>query len=85
MLEIIAQILCALLAFAGIHFIVQGALHMKNTHAAAFVASLLAGVFALVAAGYFYGVVEDQASGARKALHSIQQELDYAPEAVMPD
>lgn len=85
MLEIIAQILCTMLALTGVNFIVQAFVHMKSIHAAAFVLSLLAGIFTLIVAMIFFHMVEDQASGARKAIDAIQQQLDYAPEAVLPD
>lgn len=82
MLEIVARILCAMLAIAGINFILQALIHLRHIHAAAFVASLLAGVFTLAASVYFFNVVDDQATGARKALETIQQQADEELESL---
>lgn len=81
MLEIIAQILCAILLFMGVGFIVQ-AFNRQTDNAAGLIIALTAAAFSIMAAIYFYNVVDSQSSGARKAFDTIQQQSDAVPEAV---
>lgn len=84
MLEIIGHILATMLLFKGIGFIVQ-AVARPGDNPLGFIMSLLAGVAAIAAAIYFFNVVSDQASGARRAFDDIrQQAYEPAPEAVSP-
>lgn len=75
MLEIIGQILCAMLLFKGIDFIGQ-AFNRQTDNAAAIIISLAAAAFSIMAAVYFFNVIGDQASGARKAMDNIQRQAD---------
>lgn len=83
MLEIVAQILCAMLLLGGINFIVQ-AFNRPTDSAAGLISSLAAAAFSIIAAIYFYNVVDDQASGARTAIDEIQQRLAPPVEPVDP-
>ena len=77
MLEIIAQILCAMLLLKGIEFIAHAAAH-GTEKAGHFMFSILAGVAAIIAGIYFYNQVSDQASGARDAMETATQNLQDA-------
>lgn len=79
MLEIIGTILCAMLLFKGIDFIVQ-AFNRQTDNAAALIVSLAAGAFCIMAAVYFYNQVTDQASGARQAMDELQSQAEYQRE-----
>lgn len=70
MLEIIGQILSAMLLFNGIGFIVQ-AFNRQTDNAAALIVSLVAAAFCIMAAVYFYNQIGNQASGARKAMDDL--------------
>lgn len=83
MLEIIAQILCAMLLFMGVGFIVQ-AFNRQTDNAAGLIVALAAAAFSIMAAIYFYNVVDSQSSGARKAIEDIQQQLDPPVEPIAP-
>lgn len=95
MLEIVAQILCTLLALGGINFIVQALFRLSDINAGALLLSLAAGIISIGAAVYFYGVIDSQASGARQAMDDLlggaehqrellRQQSDPPVEPVMP-
>lgn len=83
MLEIVAQILCAILLFIGVGFIVQ-AFNRQTDNAAGLIAALTAAAFSIMAAIHFYNVVDNQSSGARKALDDLQQQISPPVEPVNP-
>lgn len=74
MLEIIGQILCAMLLFKGVGFIVE-AFGRQTDNAGHLIVSLAAAAFSIMAAIYFFNVIGDQASGARKAMEQATQNM----------
>lgn len=83
MLEIVAQILCAILLFIGIGFIVQ-AFNRQTDNAAGLIVSFIAAAFSMITAIYFYNIIDNQSSGARKAIDDIQQQLSPPVEPLSP-
>ena len=73
MLEIVAQILNAMLALGGINFIVQALFRLSDINAGALILSLVAGIFSIGTAIYFYNAIDSQSDGVRKAINEIQQ------------
>lgn len=73
MLEIVAQILSAMLALGGINFIVQALFRLSDINAGALILSLVAGILSIGTAIYFYNAIDSQSDGVRKAINEIQQ------------
>ena len=83
MLEICAQILSALLALGGVHFIVQALFRLSDSHVGILLLSFVAGLLSIGTAIYFINVIDDQSNGVSQAIREIQQ-LAPAVEPVSP-
>lgn len=77
MLQIIGQILCAMLLFKGVEFIVRAA-SLDSAKVVSFMLSMIGGIACIVAAIYFFNVISDQASGAREAMQQATQNMEDA-------
>ncbi len=83
MLEIVAHILVALLAFKGLDYLLQ-AMTRPREYVAAMMLSVVAAVVCLVLALVFFKQVDDQAERARQAFDAVIQPDSAVPEAVAP-
>ncbi len=84
MLEIIGKLLATMLLFKGLGFIVQ-AFNRQTDNAGGLIVSLAAAAFSIMAAVYFYNQIDDQASGARRAINEISSQYEEIPEAKAPE
>lgn len=74
MLEIIGQILCAMLLLKGVDFIMQS--FNRTPGSLATPLAWVAAVLCFITAAYFYNMIDNQASGARRAVEDIQKQAD---------
>ena len=81
MLEIIGQILCAMLLPKGVERLAH-TLDRQRDITGGFILSFVGAIASILAALYFFNIISSQASGAREAMKKAQQNMEETSQSL---